>query len=243
MRILIASPIPPATRAYWALGGTEAAFAAIDRALSDGRMPLPEAAHIVTTLPLVALEEAAARTRHQRLWDALNEPEYQNALFVALSFLPHLEETLTRGAVQYWLRLAWEAAGRHRHAVPPDAGAILGSTELHGITDDLRLPHRALHLSVPPTAGLELADSNGALWTATDILLVEEPTPARVWRICLEALTAEGRTAHIVNMALPSGLALNEAVALHVGEHRWHPLWTWTLGAVLSMAPRPSSRA
>ncbi|NVJ25844.1 hypothetical protein HUW62_31940 [Myxococcus sp. AM011] len=246
MQILTASPIPEDSRRYWALGGADAALEAVDRDIKSGTLSIPHAAYVLSTVPLVALEEAARRTGHRRLRDAIDDAAYQEALYVALSFHPELESTLSRGAIQYWLRLAWEDGGRDTRSVPPTLAAQLRTMELHGYrTDDLRLPHRGLHLAVPPEAGLELSDSNRVKWTATDLLIVEESEP-HLWRLCIEALTSEGRSAHVLTMHLPPGMSLDAAVAQHEAKAApgfdWRPLWTWALGAVLSLTP-PASRA
>lgn len=113
----------------------------------------------------------------------------------------------------------------------PSFATSLCSTELHDYTcDDVRLPVRALHLVMPPDAGLELPDSDGVRWTAADVLIVEESEP-HVWRLCLEAPTGEGRSAHILKMALPPRPALNAAMAQNdrkaaVGDISNLPLWT-----------------
>lgn len=96
-----------------------------------------------------------------------------------------------------------------------------------------------------PTWGWSCPDSDRVRWTATAFLGVKESEP-RVRRLFLEAPTGEGSSAHMVTMALPPRTALDAAVAQHVEKAArgadWRPLWTWALGAVLSLTP-PSSRA
>ncbi|WP_408891525.1 hypothetical protein ACJ2CR_18880 [Myxococcus faecalis] len=246
MQILTASPIPEDSRRYWALGGAEAALEAVDRDIKAGAISLPHAAYVLSTVTLVALEGAARRTGHRRLRDAIDDAAYQEAVYVALSFHPELEATLNRGAIQYWLRLAWEEGGRDTRTVPATLAAQLRTMELHGYrTDDLRLPHRGLHLAVPSEAGLELSASNRVKWTATDPHIVVESEP-HLWLLCLEALTGEGRADHVLTMNLPPGMALETSIAQHEAKAApnfdWRPLWTWAIGAVLSLTP-PASQA
>ncbi|RKH16525.1 hypothetical protein D7X74_15240 [Corallococcus sp. CA047B] len=246
MQLLTASPISDECRRYWALGGIQAALDALVQDSRAGRISTEDADALALNFPLLALEDSARRTAFSRLQDATQDDRFMDAVLHVTRGDLGLVPLLQRRAAQYWMRLVYDATGQTSHTVAPALAESLRGMELHGYTcDDVRLPGRALHLVVPPDAGLELPDNDRVRWTATDLLIVEESEP-RVWRLCLEAPTGEGRSAHVLAMALPRRTALDAAMAQHAERAArgadWRPLWTWALGAVLSLAP-PTSRA
>ncbi|MFP2896573.1 hypothetical protein [Myxococcus sp. AB056] len=247
MDILSQPLVPEPARRYWALGDAQVAFDSIIKDARAGRLTSKDANNIAFQFPFLALEDAARRTGFARLQEATQDDQFIKTVLLVIGDDVGMLSLLQRRAAQYWMRLVYDATGQTSHTVSPTLAASLRGTELHGYTcEDVRLPVRALHIGVPPdVVGLELPDSDGAKWTATDLLIVEESGP-RLWRLCLEALTGEGRSAHVVTMHLPPGMPLEKAVAQHEAKAApgldWRPLWTWAIGAVLSLTP-PASRA
>jgi hypothetical protein len=246
MDILSQPLVPEPARRYWALGNAQVAFDAVIKDARAGRLTSKDANDIAFQLPFLALEDAARRTGFARLQEATQDDQFIKTVLLVIGDDVEMISFLQRRAAQYWMRLVYDATGQTSHTVAPALAESLRGTELHGYTcDDVRLPVRALHLVVPPDAGLELPDNDRVRWTATDLLIVEESEP-RVWRLCLEAPTGDGRSAHVVTMALPRRMALDAAMAQHAQKAArgadWRPLWTWALGAVLSLT-MPTSRA
>ncbi|WP_342382181.1 hypothetical protein NVS55_40225 (plasmid) [Myxococcus stipitatus] len=224
------------------------AFSALDKHLTSRKVGEREAAELLLAFPLCAIEDACRARPHRGLADALEAEPYQEALYIASKFLPgNLEALVRQEATLLWLRLRWEATGRHSRSIPPHIAATLSTTELHGYAvADLRLHPPALHLDVPAEAGLLLSDPEGHRWPIAGVLIVEETSPLRLWRIYVEAPTNDGRVVNVLTMQLPPG-PLDKAVAAHAAHAvpavDWRSIWTWTLGAVLTGEPLPPSKA
>ncbi|MCP3065771.1 hypothetical protein LXT21_44095 [Myxococcus sp. K38C18041901] len=250
MYVLTAAMYPEATSRYAALGSPAQALAALRRDVATGNLSNDDADAIAMGLPLVAMEESARRTGYLRLQEALNADETWAAIEAATGADPLRLGQLQRRLPQMWMRSVWHGTGRQQLAVSLADAPRLQHLELHGYTtDDVRLPgdSRAVHIPVPPAAALVVPDAHGRKWLAAHLLIVEEPAPRRMWRLCLEAGTLDPAPArHVIVMDLPARTRLDTAVQRHhekaVRGLDWRPIWTWALGAVLTQSP-PTSRA
>ncbi|MCY1003917.1 hypothetical protein OWM54_42915 [Myxococcus sp. MISCRS1] len=250
MFVLTAPVYPYETLRYAALTTPREALAALRRDVAAGRLDEANAAHIASTLPLLALEESARRTGYLRLQDALVADETWDAISATTGRDPDRVAQLRRQFPEVWMRSVWHGTGRHELAVTAGAAPRLCNIALHGYTtDQVRLPvgHRAVHIIVPPSAALEVPDGLGRTWLAAHILLVEEPAPRRRWRLCVEAgALTDAPARHVMSVDLPAGVDLDTVVrgfdATVVAGARWRAIWTWTLAAVLMHTPPSSLR-
>ncbi|AKQ65046.1 hypothetical protein A176_001958 [Myxococcus hansupus] len=196
-----------------------------------------DADRILCEMPIAALDQAARDTGYKRLDEALNDRKFTAMLPL---FVGDAEAVLRfrKRCVPRWMQLvhreakgaSWDVSRMHaRRAMKTPLGT--------SSVDDIRLPKTSLHFRVQPESALASPDKEQHA-PVTDVLVVEEPAPRRLWRIAVESGSAVGNTsALITSLDLPSGATLDTVLEQHAAQvatgEDWRSLLAWVVSMLL----------
>ncbi|GHG82517.1 hypothetical protein [Comamonas sp. JC664] len=196
-----------------------------------------DADRIIEQVPLIALEAAARRTDFMRLKDALRDSDFLAMLPLFVGDAESVARFHTR-CVPRWMQFVFMGVKGASVDVSRMHARRAMKTPLGGSSvDGLRLPKRAMHFRVQPESALASPDTAQRA-PITDVLVVEEPTPRRRWRIAVESSSAADDSGPLVtSWELPVGATLEAALEMHAAQgatdEDWRGLLAWVAGMLL----------